>query len=30
MRVELASFFWTTARPVVGGSGRLANEKTHP
>ena len=30
MRVALASFFWTTARPVVGGRGPLANEKTQP
>ncbi len=30
LRVALASFFCTTARPVVGGSGPLANEKTHP
>jgi hypothetical protein len=30
LRVALASFFWTTARPVVGGSGPLANEKTPP
>ena len=30
LRVALASFFCTTARPVAGGSGPLANEKTHP
>ena len=28
--VSMASLFWTTARPVVGGSGPLANGKTHP